>query len=67
MLARGLELGDVRRLLHDLEVDDPLAEAVQPVRADDRVQRHAGLARAGADLADELALERLLVELALAR
>ena len=31
--------------------------------ADDRVQRHAGLARAGADLADELALQRLLVEL----
>ena len=35
-------------------------------RADDRVQRHAALARAGADLADELALQRLLVELALA-
>ena len=36
------------------------------VGADDRVQRHAGLPRAGADLADELALQRLLVELALA-
>ena len=36
------------------------------VGPDDRVQRHARLAGAGADLADELALERLLVELALA-
>ena len=36
------------------------------VGADDRVQRHARLARARADLADELALQRLLVELALA-
>ena len=36
------------------------------VGADDRVQRHARLAGAGADLADELALQRLLVELALA-
>ena len=36
------------------------------VGADDRVQRDARLARARADLADELALQRLLVELALA-
>ena len=43
-----------------------LPNGVERVGADDRVQRHAGLARAGADLAHELALERLLVELALA-
>ena len=43
-----------------------LPNAVERVGADDRVQRHAGLARARADLADELALQRLLVELALA-
>ena len=49
-----------------LEVDHALAERVQGVGADDRVERDAGLARAGADLADELALQRLLVELALA-
>ena len=43
-----------------------LPKRVERVAADDRVQRHAGLARAGADLAHELALQRLLVELALA-
>ena len=61
-----LQLLDVRRLLDHLEVDHALAEAVERVGADDRVQRDAGLARAGADLAHELALQRLLVELALA-
>ena len=43
-----------------------LPNAVEPVGPDDRVQRHAGLARPRSDLAHELALERLLVELALA-
>src|SRR6478735_9664320 len=65
-LARGFELVEVRRLLDHLEVDDALAEAVERVRADDRVARHARLAGAGADLADELALQALVVELALA-
>src|SRR5215218_7153740 len=65
-LAGRLDLGEGRRLLHELEVDDALAERVEPVGADDRVERHARLARARADLADELALQRLLVELALA-
>ena len=60
------QLLEVRRLLDHLEVDHALAEAVEPVGADDRVQRHARLAGAGADLAHELALQRLLVELALA-
>ena len=43
-----------------------LPKRVERVGADDRVQRHARLARARADLADQLALERLLVEPALA-
>ena len=65
-LAGRLQLIQGRRLLDHLEVDHALAERVQRVGADDRVQRNAALARAGADLADELALQRLLVELALA-
>ena len=65
-LAGRLHLLEVRRLLDHLEVDHPLAERVERVGADDRVQRDAGLSRARADLADELALQRLLVELALA-
>src|SRR5215210_2894035 len=66
-LARRLELLERGRLERALEVDDALAERVERVRADDGVQRDAGLPGAGADLAHELALERLLVELALAR
>ena len=62
----GLELLQRRRLAHDLQVDDALAEGVELVAPDERMQRHAGLPRARADLADQLALERLLVEPALA-
>ncbi len=65
-LAGRFHLLEVRRLLDHLEVDDPLAEPVQRVGADDRVQRHPGLACSRADLAHELALQRLVVELALA-
>src|SRR3954462_10966755 len=65
-LAGGLQLGEVGRLDHPHEVDHALAERVVPIAADDRVQRHAGLARACADLADDQALERLLVDLAIA-
>src|SRR3954454_20055247 len=65
-LAGRLQLGDGGRHERALEVDDALPERVERVGADDRVQRHPGLAGAGADLADELALERLLVEPSLA-
>src|SRR6185312_6739321 len=64
-LAGRLELLEVGGLDHAHQVDHPLAERVERVGADDRVQRHAGLPRARADLAHQLALQRLLVELAL--
>src|SRR3954452_6120404 len=66
-LTGRLELLQRGRLLDELEVDDALAERVERVAPHDRVQRHAGLAGARADLADELALQGLLVQLALAR
>src|SRR5699024_9952811 len=66
LLGGVFELLQRGRLADELQVDDALAEGVELVAPDERVQRHAGLPRARADLADELALERLLVELALA-
>ena len=53
-------------LEHALQVEHPRAERVELARADDREARHAGLPRAGRDLAGDLALQRLLVDPALA-
>ena len=53
-------------LQHALQVEHPRAEGVELARADDREARHAGLPRAGRDLAGDLALQRLLVDPALA-
>src|SRR3954452_11245541 len=66
-LAGRLEPLRRRRLLHDLEVDDALAEGVERVAADDRVQRDAALPGPRADLHDHAAAEGALVERALAR
>ena len=61
-LARRLELGRRRRLVDLHQVGDAGGEAVDRVLADDGVQRHAALAAAGADLADDLPLQRLGVD-----
>src|SRR4051812_30196325 len=49
-----------------LEVHHPLAERVEAVLADDRVRRDAHLARPGGRLEDRLAVERRVVQPALA-
>src|SRR5690242_14708105 len=53
-------------LAHLAEVDHALAEQVEVLLADDRVARDAALAAARRDLADDLARQRLRVDLALA-
>ena len=52
--------------MHALQVEHPRAERVELAGADDREARHAALPRAGGDLAGDLALQRLLVDAALA-
>src|SRR4030081_861667 len=54
-------------LVHGLQVEDPLLERAQRIRAHDRVARHAGLAAAHGGLPGGLALERLLIDPPLAR
>src|SRR5438045_3000504 len=61
LAGRGERLR-VGRFEDVLEVEDALAERVEPVLADDGVRGHAHLARAGGGLEDRLAVQRGVVE-----
>src|SRR4051812_15232389 len=65
-LAGGGQRSLVGGLQHVLEIEDPLAERVKAVLADDGVRGHAHLARARGRLEDRLAVQRGLVEASLA-
>src|SRR5437899_8193908 len=66
--ARGVRQGArVARLGQAVQGQDADAEVAQAVAADDRVACDAGLPATHGDLAGRLALERLLVDRALAR